>query len=70
MHIAVDSSALLFELKSFLAPEILNGLRAADVGYVRNLKFVLDTSEESESLTTVPRGSRVRSPGADYNPAH
>ncbi len=70
VHVAVDSSALLFELKSFLCADVLAGLRAADVGYVRDLKFVLDTSEEVDALGAVPRGSRVRSPSGDYNPAH
>lgn len=70
VHVAVDSSALLFELKSFLRDDALAGLRAANVGYVRDLKFVLDTSEEADTLAAVPRGSRVRSPSGDYNPAH
>jgi len=50
VHVAVNSSALLFELTGFRREEILTRLRSSyEGGYVRDLRFMLDsTRNDSE----------------------
>ena len=45
IHVGVTSSALLFELDGFLKQEILTRFRQNQAGYIRDLRFKLESSE-------------------------
>jgi hypothetical protein len=50
VHVGVSCSALLFELSGFCREEILTRLRSNYAGgYLRDLRFVLDTSDNLET---------------------
>ena len=48
VHVGVTSSALMYELKGFYKQEILDRLRKNDVGYVRDLRFKMESPADEE----------------------
>ena len=46
VHVGVTSSALMYELKGFYGQEILDRLRKSDIGYVRELRFKMESVEK------------------------
>ncbi len=48
VHVGVTSSALMYELKGFYKQEILDRLRKNDIGYVRDLRFKMESPTENE----------------------